>query len=164
MRTIIYLDECTLIGHLGIRKTFLVQSAQPNLWNNAWHTVGARPLSCVWLFVAPWTVAHQAPLPMEFSRHEYWCGVPFPSPGDLLNPGIKPTSLTSSAWAGGVFTTNATWEALVGTVQFSSVQPLNRVRLFATPWIAAHQTSLSIITNYWTLNNQRVREITAMSS
>ena len=41
------------------------------------------------LFVTPWTVARQAPLSMEFSRQEYWSGLPFPSPGDLPNPGIK---------------------------------------------------------------------------
>ena len=39
-----------------------------------------RVLSCVQLFATPWTVAHQAPLPMEFSRQEYWSGLPFPSP------------------------------------------------------------------------------------
>ena len=38
----------------------------------------------------PWTVAHEAPLSMEFSRLEYWCGLPFPSPEDLSNSGIKP--------------------------------------------------------------------------
>ena len=43
--------------------------------------------SCVQLFVTLWTVAHQAPLFMGFSRQEYWSGLPFPSPGDLLNPG-----------------------------------------------------------------------------
>ena len=37
----------------------------------------------------PWTLAHQAPLPMEFSRQEYWSGSTFPSPGDLPNPGVK---------------------------------------------------------------------------
>ena len=41
------------------------------------------------LFVTPWTVARQAPLSMEFSRQEYWSGLPCPSPGDLPNPGIK---------------------------------------------------------------------------
>ena len=41
-------------------------------------------------FAAPWTVAHQAPLSMEFSRQEYWTGLPFPSPGDLPDPGIEP--------------------------------------------------------------------------
>ena len=40
----------------------------------------------------PWTVAHQAPLSMGFSRQEYWSGLPFPSPGDLPNPGIEPRS------------------------------------------------------------------------
>ena len=46
------------------------------------------------MFVTPWTVAHQAPLSMGFSRQEYWSGPPFPPAGDLPNPGIKPTSLT----------------------------------------------------------------------
>ena len=42
--------------------------------------------------MTPWTVAHQAPQSMEFSRQEYWSGLPFPSPGDLPDPGIKPGS------------------------------------------------------------------------
>ena len=49
-------------------------------------------LSCVRLFATPWTAAHQAPLSMGFSREEYWSGLPFPSPGDLPDPGIKPRS------------------------------------------------------------------------
>ena len=51
-----------------------------------------KSLSCVQLFVTPWTVANQASLSMGFSRQEYWSGLPFPSPGDLPNPGIKPRS------------------------------------------------------------------------
>ena len=51
-------------------------------------------LSRVQLFATPWIVAHQAPLSMEFSRLEYWSGLPFPSPGDLLDPGIEPRSPT----------------------------------------------------------------------
>ena len=47
--------------------------------------------------------AHQAPLFMEFSRQEYWSGKPLPSPGDLLDPGIEPTSLASSALQGDFF-------------------------------------------------------------
>ena len=43
-------------------------------------------------FVTPWTVAHQAPQSMEFSRQDYWSGLPFPSPADLPNPGIEPGS------------------------------------------------------------------------
>ena len=50
------------------------------------------PLSRVQLFATPWTVAHQAPLSMGFFRQEYWSGLPFPSPGDLPDPGIKPRS------------------------------------------------------------------------
>ena len=68
--------------------------------------------SRVQLFATLWTVARQAPLSMGSSRQEYWSGEPFPSPGDLLNPGIKPESLTSPALAGGFFTTSATWKVL----------------------------------------------------
>ena len=53
----------------------------------------------------PWTVAHQAPLSMEFSRQEYWSALPFPTPGDLPNPGIEPAFLSSPEMAGGFFTT-----------------------------------------------------------
>ena len=62
-------------------------------------------LSCVQLFATPWTVAHQTPLSMEFSRQEYWSGLPFPSLGDLPDPGIEPTSLASLALAGRFLTT-----------------------------------------------------------
>ena len=71
------------------------------------------PLSCVWLFAVPWTVASQAPLSMEFSRQEYWSGLPWPPPGDLPNPGIGPSSLVSPALPGRFFTTSAPWEALM---------------------------------------------------
>ena len=51
-----------------------------------------KSLSRVRLFATPWTVAHQAPLSMGFSRQEYWSGLLFPSPGDLPDPGIEPRS------------------------------------------------------------------------
>ena len=57
-----------------------------------------------------WAGACQAPLSMGFSRHGYWSGLSFPSPGDLPKPGIKPTSLKSPALAGGFFTT---WALLI---------------------------------------------------
>ena len=53
----------------------------------------------------PWAVPHETPLTMEFSRQEYLSGVPFSTPGDISNLGIEPTSLASSALAGGFFTT-----------------------------------------------------------
>ena len=59
--------------------------------------VKVKSLSRVQLFATPWTVAYQAPPPMEFSRQEYWSGLPSPSPGDLLDPGIGPRSPTLEA-------------------------------------------------------------------
>ena len=67
------------------------------------------------IFVTPWTVAHQAPLSVGFSRQEYWSGLPCPPPGDLPDPGMEPGSLMSPASASGFFTTSTTWEALIST-------------------------------------------------
>ena len=63
--------------------------------------------SSVQHFATLWTAALQAPLSMGFSRQAYWSGLPFPSPGDLPDPGIKPTSLISPALAGGFFSPRA---------------------------------------------------------
>ena len=60
-------------------------------------SINVKSLSHVRLFVTPWTVAYQAPPSMEFSRQEYWSGLPFPSPEDLPNPGIEPGSPTLQA-------------------------------------------------------------------
>ena len=62
-------------------------------------------LSLAWLFATSWTVAHQTPLFTESSRQEYLCGLPFPSPGDLPDPGTESVSLAFPALAGGFFTT-----------------------------------------------------------
>ena len=67
--------------------------------------VCAQQLSRVQLFATPWTIAHQAPLSMGFSRQENWSGFPFPSPEDLPDPGIEPESLASPALADGFFIT-----------------------------------------------------------
>ena len=61
--------------------------------------------------VAPWTVAHQAPLSMEFSRQEYCRGLLCASSGHRPDSGTEPASLISPALAGGFFTTSVTWEA-----------------------------------------------------
>ena len=73
----------TIIGSWHSRKT----EPCPNhhMWSES-------ELNRVRLFVTPWTVAHQSPLSMGFSRQEYWSGLPFPSPGDFPNPGIEPWS------------------------------------------------------------------------
>ena len=62
--------------------------------------VHAQSLSRVRLFVTPWTVAHRASLSVEFPRQEYCSGLPFPSPGDLPNPGIEATSPASPLLTG----------------------------------------------------------------
>ena len=73
------------------------------------YTVKVKSLSRVRLFVTPWTVAYQAPLSMRFSRQECWSRLPFPSPGDLPNPGTEPGSPTLK---GRCFTIWATREVL----------------------------------------------------
>ena len=71
----------------------------------------AQLLSRVRLLATSWTIVHQVPLSMGFSREEDWSELPFPPPGYLPNSGIDPVSLASPALAGGFFTTSATWEA-----------------------------------------------------
>ena len=78
--------ENTLIGHRPD-----IKSAQSDLISEV------KSLSCVQLFATPWTVAHQALPSMEFSRQQYWSGLPFPSPGYLPDPGIEPRSPTLQA-------------------------------------------------------------------
>ena len=79
-------------------------------------------LSQVRLFAPPWTVAQQAPPSREFFRQEYWSGLPFPTPGDLPDPGIEPASLAFPALAGGLFTSTPprkpSW--LLGTTKAAS--------------------------------------------
>ena len=77
-------------------------------------------LSCVQLFATPWTVALQSPPSMEFSRQEYWSGLPFPSPGDLPDPGIKPGSSTLQTDA--LPSEPPGSPSYIKHVQFSSVQ------------------------------------------
>ena len=77
-----------------------IEACIPSNWFRAWLRARAEwtPICCDWvkslsrvrLFVTPWMVAYKAPPSMGFSRQEYWSGLPFPSPGDLPNPGIEP--------------------------------------------------------------------------
>ena len=69
-------------------KNILLHTTIPSYYQK--HKV--KLLSRVWLFATPWTVPYQAPPSMGFSRQEYWSGLPFPSPGDVPDPGIKPRS------------------------------------------------------------------------
>ena len=81
---------------LNIQKTKIMASGPSTSWQidrSEW----VKLFSCVLLFATPWSVAHQAPQSMEFSRQEYWSGLPFSSPGDLPNPGIESGSPTLQA-------------------------------------------------------------------
>ena len=65
----------------------------------------ARVPRCLYLCDSMDCITHQAPLSVEFSRQEYWSGLPFLTPGDLPSPGIEPMSLQSPVWASSTLTT-----------------------------------------------------------
>ena len=88
------------------------------------------------LFATPWTVAYQAPLSMGFSRQEYWSGLPFPSPGDLPNPGIEPWSPTLQADA------------------LTSEPPGKPMRVYNSHWFTAILKSSQEITACFFLRSQ----------
>ena len=91
-----------MITYLPVIKILHAGKTVQSQWKTAWWFFRKLPvklpsagmLNHVWLFPTPWTVTHQAPLSMQFSRQEYCSGLPFPTPGDLPKPGIKPASLT----------------------------------------------------------------------
>ena len=87
--------------------------------------------------MTPWTAACQAPLSMGFSRQEYWSVLPFPSPGDLPNPGFKPRSPALQA-------DSSSSEPPGNTLKKETVKSHNRVRLFATPRTVAYQVPPSV--------------------
>ena len=100
--------------------------------NDKYHEV-VKSLNHVRLFVTPWTVAHQAPPSMKFSRQEYWSGVPLPSP------------IVQLLWKQYEYSSK-----FKHRITISSFQLLSCVRLLATPWTVARQGSLSF-TNSWSL-------------
>ena len=81
---------------------------------------------------------------MQFSRQEYWSGLPSSSPGDLANPWIQPASLMSFALAGRLFTTSATWEDEI--IQVKDNNPLNKEVASYVPWAKLDQKSVFVNT------------------
>ena len=114
--SVFYLSQsvtCSVVFLLRIWACVCVSAWQYGEGREPW--VGGRVCSLghsshVRLFATLWTVAHQAPLSMGFSRHEYWSRLPCPSPRDLPDPGVR---AASPALAGGFFTR----EALSSTLQ-----------------------------------------------
>ena len=107
-------------GELGENGYMYMYGWVPSLFIWNYHNIVNLQCMCacchfshVQLFVTLWTIAHQAPLSMRFSRQEYWSGLPCPPQGDLPNLGVESVSLTSPALADELFTTSATWEALI---------------------------------------------------
>ena len=98
-----------------------------------------QSFSHIQLFAVPRTVNCQAPLSIEISRQEYWSGLPFPSPGDLPNPGIEPGSPTLQA-----DTIPSEPPGKPRTLPVIIIQLLSHVQLFVTPWTVAHQASPSM--------------------
>ena len=83
--------------------------------------------------MTPWIVVHQAPLSMGFLRQEYWRGMPFPTAGDLPNPGIEPISFVSPAFVGRLYT-STTWEAPASLLLLLLLlSRFSRVQLCVTP-------------------------------
>ena len=109
-----YTDASRVLGVWKVQSTLTCPSAS---WKDVedsvcpWSVCACTCAECSVMSDSetPWTVAHQAPLFMGFSRREYWSGVPFPPLGDLPMPGIEPASLMSYSLARGFFTTSATW-------------------------------------------------------
>ena len=124
-----------LFGHLYVFGAFTY-----SLWSFAVAPIGmvlsmllnyacmcAHSLSCVLLFATLWTVGHQASLSMKLSSQEYWNGLPFPFPGHLPNPEIKPASLV---FADGFFTTSTNtggldWEFGIGRCKILHLEWIN---------------------------------------
>ena len=86
-----WLNNKVLLDSMGnyIQYPAINHNGREVKWSEVAQSCPTRPVR---LFATPWTVAYQAPLSMGFSRQEYWSGLPFPSPGDLSDPGIKPGS------------------------------------------------------------------------
>ena len=103
--------------HAGLYEYMLILPIQNK--TTAYSSHAFCLLSCfsrVWLFEILFTIAHQAPLSMGFSRQEYWKGLPFCPPGDLPDPGIKPGSCLSPSLAGEFFATGVNLQAYFLTI------------------------------------------------
>ena len=104
-------------------------------------------LSCVQLFATPWTVACQAPLSMRFFRQEYWNGLPFPTPGDLPNPGIESTSLMSPALAFRFFyffdNSHSVWRASLVAEMVKNLPAMQETQVRSLKEMTTHSSILA---------------------
>ena len=118
------------------------------LWKESYNKpvkVKVKSLSRIRLFATPWTAAYQAPQSMEFSRQEYWSGLPFPSPGVLPDPGIEPGSPASQADA-------LTSERVLKSKVITLLTKLRIVKAMVFSWQHAQMWQLDH-TGGWVLKN-----------
>ena len=108
------------------------------IWSLVPVSKSVKSLSCVRLFVTPWTAANQDPQSMGFSRQEYWSGLPFPSPGDLPDPGIEPRSPALEADALTCFSKSSLniWKFTVHVLLKPGLE--NFEHYFASVWDECH--------------------------
>ena len=134
----VFIHMHTQVGYYSDKRRKKSCHLQQHGWTlRALCACDACMLSHVWLFATPRTVAHQASLFMEFSRQEYWSGLPCPPPGDLPDPGIETESLSSPALAGIFFTTSATWEDPLKHIMLSETSQT----MTNTVWFHLHMES-----------------------
>ena len=116
-----------------------------------WRCMWAQLLSHVQLFATPWTIVHQAPLSMQFSRQEYWCKLPFPSLGDLPDLGLNPPLLRLLHWQVDSLLW-ATWEALedqcANMGRDERFPPLSLTLTVGLGWVC-RMTYLFLVTESW---------------
>ena len=155
-----------LRGKQNIGKISLCSVALNIFWYNyvcvtRWHILNEHGvLSCFshfWLCATPWTVAHKAPQPTGFSKQEYWSVLPFPTSGDILDPGIEPEYLTSSALSGRLFITSTS------TVPFNFQKSYDIALLFFSfSWwrskISACQSKRHNRCSFWSLDKEDLQE------
>ena len=98
-------------------------------------------LNHVRLFVTPWTVARQAPLSIEFSRQEYYSGLPFPTLGNLPNSGTEPMCLVSSVLAGRFFTTMPPGKPLLKST-WGQLENVNQQDKLSAQWMPTHNKGM----------------------
>ena len=117
--------------------------------------------SHVRLSVTPWTIAHQAPLSVGFSRQEYWSGLPFPSPEDLPSPGIEPMS---PALTGGFFTSAPPGKPFLWLVQFTiiTLRLFISTRLKVIPFSSAWNRAKHIIDASTLINLNDMKDASIM--
>ena len=128
----------------GPRQSLLLAKEPDQFFVKTLYTLSeVKLLSRVRLFATPWTVAYQASQSMGFSMQEYWSGLPFPSPGDLPNSGIKLGSPVLEADSLMLSHLRSSNQALKVKVKVK-VKSLSSVRLFGTPWTVAYQASQSM--------------------